>query len=87
MATRRSFWTNVTILTASLTLVGGLLSSMIAVFGSAQETQNQAEGEFCKLVYEAIGDDTLNPYVTPAEAKRFMAEQLILARKCAQRIQ
>ncbi len=86
MATRRSFWTNVTILTASLTLVGGLLSSMIAVFGSSQQTRNQAEGDLCKLVYDAIGDDTLNPYITRVDAKRFAAEQLILARKCAQRI-
>jgi hypothetical protein len=86
MATRRSFWTNVTILTASLTLVGGLLSSIIAVFGSSQQVQNQTEGDICKLAYEAIGDESLSPYIAAADAKRFMAEQLILTRKCAQRI-
>ncbi len=86
MATRRSFWTNVTIVTASLTLFGGLLSSIIAVFGSSQQAQNQTEGDMCKLVYDAIGDETLSPYINDIDAKRFMAEQLILARKCGQRI-
>ena len=86
MAVRRSFWTNVTIITASLTLFGGLLSSIIAMFGTSQQTQNQIEGEMCKLAYEAISDETLNPYVNDNDAKRFIAEQLILARKCAQRI-
>ncbi len=86
MATRRSFWTNVTILTASITLIGGLLSSIIAMFGSSQQTQNQTEAQICKLAYDAIGDETLNPYVNEIEAKRFMAEQLILTRKCAQMV-
>ncbi len=86
MATRRSFWTNVTILTASLTLFGGLLSSIIAMFGTSQQAQNQTEGDICKLVYDTIGDEMLNPHIPPADAKRFMGEQLILARKCAQRI-
>jgi hypothetical protein len=86
MATRRSFWTNVTILTASLTLFGGLLSSIIAMFGSSQQAQNQAEGDICKLAYEAIGDETLSPYINDIDAKWFMAEQLLLTRKCAQRI-
>jgi hypothetical protein len=86
MATRRSFWTNVTILTASLTLFGGLLSSIIAMLGSSQQAQNQTEGDICKMVYEAIGDETLSPYINDIDAKRFMAEQLLLARKCAQRI-
>jgi hypothetical protein len=86
MATRRSFWTNVTILTASLTLFGGLLSSIIAMFGTSQQAQNQTEGEICKLAYMAIGDETLNPYLSAAETKRFMNEQLILTRKCAQKV-
>jgi hypothetical protein len=86
MATRRSFWTNVTIVTASLTLFGGLLSSIIAMFGSSQQAQNQTQGDICKMAYDAISDETLNPNVTDADAKRFIAEQLILARKCAQRI-
>ena len=86
MATRRSFWTNVTIVTASLTLFGGLLSSIIAIFGSSQQAQNEAQGDMCKLAYDAIGDETLNPYITDVDAKQFMAEQLILARNCGQRI-
>ena len=40
----------------------------------------------CKLAYDAIGDETLNPYITDVDAKQFMAEQLILARNCGQRI-
>jgi hypothetical protein len=86
MATRRSFWTNVTILTASLTLFGGLLSSIIAMFGTSQQTQNQTQGEICKLAYMAIGDETLNPNLSAEETKRFMNEQLILTRKCAQKV-
>jgi hypothetical protein len=86
MATRRSFWTNVTIVTASLTLFGGLLSSIIAMFGTSQQTQNETQGDICKMAYDAISDETLNPYITDADAKRFIAEQLILARKCGQRI-
>jgi hypothetical protein len=86
MATRRSFWTNVTIVTASLTLFGGLLSSIIAMFGSSQQAQNQTQGDICKMAYDAISDEKLNPYVTDADAKRFIAEQLILARKCAERV-
>ena len=86
MATRRSFWTNVTILTASLTLFGGLLSSIIAMFGTSEQAQNQTEGEICKLAYNAIGDETPNPNLSAEEAKRFMNEQLILTRKCAQKV-
>jgi hypothetical protein len=86
MATRRSFWTNVTIVTASLTLFGGLLSSIIAMFGSSQQAQNEVQGDICKMAYDAISDDALNPYITDVDAKRFIAEQLIVTRKCAQRI-
>jgi hypothetical protein len=86
MAIRRSFWTNVTIITASLTLFGGLLSSIIAMFGTSQQTQNQTEFEICRLAYIAIGDETFNPNLSPEETKRFMAEQLILTRRCAQKV-
>ena len=86
MPARRSFWTNVTIVTALLTLFGGLLSSGIAVFGSAQQPQNDAERDICKLVYDALGDETPNPHISEADAKLFVAAQLRLAQKCGQRI-
>ena len=87
MAARRTFWTNVTILTASLTLLGGLFSSVIALFGSAQATQNEVERGVCKMVYDALGDDKPNPHVNREEAKQFVAAQLRLAQKCGQRIE
>ena len=82
----RSFWTNVTIVTASLTLFGGLVSSGIALMGSAQQTQNEIESDICKLAYETIGDETLNPGLTPAETRHLLVDQLLLVQKCAQRI-
>jgi hypothetical protein len=38
------------------------------------------------MAYDAISDGSLNPYVTDADAKRFITEQLIVARKCAERL-
>jgi hypothetical protein len=81
----RSFWTNVTIVTATVTLVGGVISSVIALMSSSQQTENQREAEICKLAYSILGDQALNQSLTPGEARQFVATQLQLARKCAER--
>lgn len=86
MAERRSFWTNVTIFTASLTVLGGVSSSFIALFGSARATQNDLERDLCKMAYDALGDETPNPHMSEAEVRQFVAAQLRLAQKCGQRI-
>jgi len=83
---RRSFWTDVTIFTAVVTFVGGVATSAIAFFGNSGQAQIEFDRDVCKMAYETLGDDTPNPLVPKAVGERFVADQLILARKCAGKI-
>jgi hypothetical protein len=85
MAGRSTFWTNVSIIAATLTFLGGVLTSIIALVGSARQTENQAQSEICRMAYDAIADDSPSPHVTVPEARAFMVMQLRLAQKCAER--
>ena len=82
MAVRRSFWTNVTVLTAAVALASTIVTSFVALFGSTTQTENQLRVEICKLAYHALDDETLNPMLSPAEARAFITLQLQIARDC-----
>lgn len=82
MAVRRSFWTNVTVITAAVALTGTIVTSFIALFGSTTQNENQFRAEICKLAYHALDDESLNPMLTPAEARQFITLQLQIAREC-----
>lgn len=82
MAARRSFWTNVTVVTAAVALASTLVTSFVALFGSTTQNENQFRVEICKLAYHALDDETLTPNLTPAEARRFITLQLQIVDKC-----
>jgi hypothetical protein len=79
---QRSFWKNVTVVTAAVALAGTIVSSFVSLFGSTTQNEKQFRVEICKLAYHSLDEGTLNPVLTPDEARQFITLQLRIAQKC-----
>jgi hypothetical protein len=86
MAAQRSIWRNVTIVAAVVTMAGGIVVTGISQMGTSQQSEGEQQIELCKLAYAALGDETVSSVMTEAQAKQFVADQLLLAKKCASRL-
>jgi hypothetical protein len=86
MAGRRSFWTNVTLLTASVTLIGGIVSSALALSGNRSQAQTQFDTTICQAAYNAIGDETVSADLSAPDRVFFIRDQLKIVQKCASKL-
>ncbi len=77
--TQRSFWNSV--------VLGGVLTALISAVG-AVVTERIAEptGAVCQAAFAALGDETFNPHLTPAQVRSYIEGNLTTVHECQRRI-
>jgi hypothetical protein len=74
------------LVTAALTVGGGIASSVIVMSSDSGKSRLEVERDLCRMAFDAVGDDTLSPHLSKEQASAYITAQLRVIQRCNARV-